>query len=585
MEKLLAPSRPPIFGRTTKAFRNWSGSLLLAILASPATLPAQNARSLSPDLQKYVRVGADRVVLRGAALIDGTGAPAAEGRVILIDKGRIAAVGNASDVKVPADAEVLELGGHTIIPGLVGMHDHLYATGYTPLEQARMYLANGVTTIRTAGTFQPYNDLNLKRDIDAGQWIGPRIHASGPYLTGPGGSQAMVRLSSPDAARRVVAYWAEEGATWIKVYDLIRRRELGAVIKEAHRRGLKVTGHLCSITYREAVALGIDNIEHGLVAATDFDPEKTLDTCPAGSVTRVMQLATDVEQFQPLIRLLVDHGVALTSTLPVIESFVPGRPAADERVLSVMSAESREAYRRAREQLNAGAMPQQDTFFKKEMTLERAFVEAGGLLVAGIDPVVRGVLPGFADQRNYELLVEAGFAPSQAVQIMTSNGARLLGERDKLGTIEVGKLADLVVLNGNLVSDRTAIRRLAIVFKAGVGFDAVKLVASLAAAVVPSATTEVKLPPEILRRYVGEYEFDAGAGRLRGRVLMITLEGDRLTSQVTGQQKAELFAENETRFFMSVARILYVFDVAQDRSVKGVTVFQGGAEAYLKKIK
>ncbi len=565
--------------RTLKNSHRLLGAAILLSLALPASLRTQTSLQLPAELQTYVRVRADRIVLGGVSLIDGTGAPPVAGQVVVIEHGRITAVGSPGDVRAPADAEVLDLAGHTVIPGLVGMHNHLFATGFNNLEQARMYLASGVTTIRTAGSFQPYQDLNLKREIDAGRLIGPRIHFTGPYVTGPAGSLAMARVSSPDAARRLVAYWAQEGATWIKVYADIRRSELRAVIDEAHKRGLRVTGHLCSITYREAAELGIDNIEHGLVAAPDFDPRKTPDTCPAGSVTRVMELDPPIDEFQPLIRALVGRRVALTSTLPVLESFVPGRPSADERVLSVMSPTARDSYRRAREQLNTSAGSQSTAFFGKEMALERAFVDAGGLLVAGVDPVVPGVLPGFADQRNYELLLEAGFAPAQAMQIMTANGARLLGELNRVGTIEVGKLADLVVLDGNLVRDPTTIRRPIIVFKGGIGFDATKLIASLKPPAPQTVATAITISPEILRRYVGEYDFN-------GRVFVITLEADRLHAQLRGQQKVELGAESEKHFFITEpARVRYEFDVTADGTVKGVMLRSGGGEVYAKKIK
>ena len=135
----------------------------------------------------------------------------------------------------------------------------------------------------------PYAEINTKEAIDSGRIPGPRVHLTAPYITGGSGGSAgsMAEITTPEAARRFVAYWSQEGVEWIKAYTDIRRAELKAAIDEAHKRGMKVTGHLCSVSFREAVALGIDNLEHGLLTATDFDPEKQPDACPANSIARV----------------------------------------------------------------------------------------------------------------------------------------------------------------------------------------------------------------------------------------------------------------------------------------------------------
>src|SRR5687768_17764446 len=247
---------------------------------------AQRVDSLSPSVRELVSVAEPVVALTGVTVIDGTGAGPRRDQTIVIRNGRIAEVGPASRVKPPAGARVMALGGHTVIPGLVGIHDHLFYTaaggravqmGYTG---PRLYLGSGVTTIRTTGGRSPYAEINLRQNIDRGTVPGPRIHLTAPYLTGSEGGGSMAVVNSPEAARRFVAYWASEGATWIKAYTDIRRAELGATIKEAHKRGVKVTGHLCSVSFREAVELGIDNLEHGMLTASDFDGSKQADVCP-----------------------------------------------------------------------------------------------------------------------------------------------------------------------------------------------------------------------------------------------------------------------------------------------------------------
>src|SRR5258705_6383007 len=224
------------------------GSALPAFAQSITQLDSQVVR-------QYVSVKGPLVALTHARVIDGTGAAAAEDQTLVIENGRIRSVGPAARAQVPAGAQVLDLTGKTVIPGLFGMHDHLFypaggaggVRNHHPYSAPRLYLAAGVTSIRTAGTYEPYNDLNLKEAIDRGGVPGPRINATGAYLDAVRG-----RVNSVEDARRLVNYWADEGAIGFKVYTNIKRDELKAAIEEAHKRGLKVTGHLCTIGYREA---------------------------------------------------------------------------------------------------------------------------------------------------------------------------------------------------------------------------------------------------------------------------------------------------------------------------------------------
>jgi imidazolonepropionase-like amidohydrolase len=304
---------------------------------------------------------------------------------------------------------------------------------------------------------------------------------TGPHLTGETGMPHMHQLTSVEAARRTVDYWAEEGATWLKFYTTPTREIMGAAIEQAHKRGLKVTGHLCSIGFREAVALGIDNLEHGLFVNTEYDPAKLPDQCPAGS--RAMLAALDITspQVQATFQDMVTHKVAMTSTLAVYETMVPNRPPLDQRVLDALSPETRAEYLDTRKRLaEEGAFAIRPEVFRKAQDFELAFVQAGGLLAAGVDPTgVGGALPGLGDQRNFELLIETGFTPVAAIQIMTQNGARLLGIDDQRGSIAVGKMADLVVIRGDPVVTPVAIRNVVTVFKDGLGYDSAKLIESV----------------------------------------------------------------------------------------------------------
>jgi imidazolonepropionase-like amidohydrolase len=464
-------------------------SLLVVALPLAAQQQEQGRPTLSENTRRFVSVDAPIVALTNVRVVDGTGAAPAEGQTIVIRDGKIAAVGPSASVRPPQGAQVMDLGGHTVIPGIVGLHDHtFYTTSARSIQISssapRLYLASGVTTIRTTGSMSPYAELNLKKAIDGGQAPGPFMYVTGPYITGQGGG-GMASVLTPDEARRLVAYWAEEGVSWLKFYTAIDRASMRAAIDEAHKRGVKTTGHLCSVSFREAVALGIDNLEHGLFVNTDYDPAKQPDRCAQGSMAKLATLDLNSEPVRATIREMTAKNVAMTSTLAVFELFVPNRPPLEQRVLDAMSPEVRSEYLQSRALLaQPGSFGISPVVFKKAQEFDVAFVRAGGLLAAGVDPTGNGgALPGYGDQRNYELLIEAGFTPVETVQIMTSNGAKVLGGADRFGTITAGKRADLVVIRGNPVATPAEIRNVVTVFKEGVGYDSAKLIESVRGAV------------------------------------------------------------------------------------------------------
>ena len=348
----------------------------------------------------------------------------------------------------------------------------------------RLYLAGGVTTTRTTGSVETYADLNLKRDIDAGKLPGPHLDVTGPYLEGAESYFIqMPHLSSPEDARQLVDYWADRGVTSFKAYMNITRAELKAAIDAAHKRGIKVTGHLCSVTYEEAAELGIDDLEHGFFVNTQLDPGKKPDVCSdsAGEYT-LEHMEPGSAEAQDLIDTLVKHHVAITSTLPVFEEYVDGRPPVRQQALDAMSPDAREAFFYLRQRPASRPAPKTDgaMLWKHDLALERAFVAAGGLLLAGPDPTGAGdVLPGFGDQREIELLVEAGFSPVAAIKIATLNGAVYLGRDRQIGSIAAGKNADLVVIKGDPSKQISDVENVEIVFKDGIGYDSQKLLDSV----------------------------------------------------------------------------------------------------------
>src|SRR5271155_470262 len=280
-----------------------------------------SAQTLSPQVRGFVKVDAPVVALTHVRVIDGTGAATREDQTIVISRGKIESVSDAASATVPKDAQVLDLPGYSVIPGLVGMHDHLVYPmgngifGEMAFSFPRLYLAGGVTTIRTTGALEPYTDLELKKQIDKGETPGPKMHVTGPYLEGAGSwALQMHQLTGPEDATKTVNYWLDEGVDNFKAYNFLTRAELGAAIKAAHSRGAKVTGHLCSIGFREAAALGIDDLEHGLLVDTEFFPEKKVGECPAPNAAEKALLNQDISgaPMQEMIRDLVAHHVAVT---------------------------------------------------------------------------------------------------------------------------------------------------------------------------------------------------------------------------------------------------------------------------------
>jgi imidazolonepropionase-like amidohydrolase len=457
-----------------------SGSVAVASVAAQQPGTAPNS----------IRENAPVIVLTHVELIDGTGSAPQSDQAVVIDHGKIAAVGPTASVQMPAGAKIIDGTGKTLVPGIVGMHEHLFypaaADGpLTGVEQfysfPPLYLASGVTTARTTGSMDPYGDLAVKAQVDSGQMPGPNFFLTTPYLEGaPALIPQMHALKDADEARAFVRYWHSVGFTSVKAYVDVTPDELRAGIDEAHKLNMKVTGHICSVGYNEAAEMGIDNLEHGPFGAPDGElySNRQPGICGPDYFAEVREIVMNIEpdspQLKQTIQNLVAHHVAITSTLAVLEGGL--RPPMDRnglmartRMLLVPEAWSKVMTSRAsREGAESLFVP----LLQKEMKFEREFVAAGGLLMAGCDPTGDGhTLAGLGDQRNIELLAEAGFTPAEVIHIATQNGATFLGESERIGTVATSKQADLVLLDGDLAKDITTIEKPEIVFKAGVGYD------------------------------------------------------------------------------------------------------------------
>ena len=463
-------------------------SALAAVrVAAQQPIPAPN----------FIREDAPVIGLTHVEVIDGTGSAAQSDQTVIIEHGKISAVGATASVQVPSGARIIDATGKTVIPGLVGMHEHLFypAAGdgsLTGVEQffsfPPLYLASGVTTGRTTGSMDPYGDIAVKARVDSGKMLGPNLFLSTPYLQGaPSLIAQMYELKNAEDARAFVRYWHSVGFTSVKAYVDVTPDELRAGIDEAHKLNMKVTGHLCSVGYNEAAEMGIDNLEHGPFGAPDGElySKRQPGICGPDYFAEVRDIVMNVEpdgpQLKQTIQNLVAHHVAITSTLAVLEGGL--RPPMDRdglvtrtRMLLVPEAWSKVMTNRANREATATFS---QMMLQKEMKFEREFVAAGGLLMAGCDPTgYGGVVPGFGDQRNIELLVEAGFSAVEAIRIATLNGATFMGKEAGIGSIAVGKSADLVVLAGNPVEKIEDIENVELVFKDGIGYNPSELIES-----------------------------------------------------------------------------------------------------------
>ena len=456
-----------------------------------------------PSLNPLIRINVPTVALTHVTLFDGSEGAAKHDQTVVIDHGKIAAVGPTASVAIPPGASVLDESGKTLLPGLIGMHEHLFyiSAGGGPghlllgTEQAesapRLYLAAGITTARTTGAIEPATDLALKRAIEQGTQAGPDLDVTGPYLDGrPNAILQNQSLTDPDDARETVDYWSKRGATSFKAYTYITPAELKAAIDEAHAHGAKLTGHLCSIGFTEAIEMGIDNLEHGLPEDKEFDPRKKPGVCPAADAQEghsIVALDVHGPEIQGLIHTMISHHVALTSTLAIYETYEPEEPSLDalQGTKSVLSPTSWSEFLKLRGLIKQHPRYQSPEMMarilKKEMEFEREFVRQGGLLMAGCDPTgIGGVIAGYGDQREMELLVQAGFSPSESVAIYSSHAAKYLGRENMIGTVVPGMQADLLLLDGDFEHDVSIIRKPEIVFKEGIGWDSAKLQASVA---------------------------------------------------------------------------------------------------------
>lgn len=426
---------------------------------------------VTDNIMPYIKYSEELIAFTNVSLIDGTGEPIKQNQTVIIENGFFKAIGNTKSTKIPKNTKIIDLNGKTIIPGIVGMHNHLHIPGFPDVGNTavKLYLASGITTIQTCGATSTAREIQLSKAIEAGIQFGSDIIPSAPFITGKDGNPNMIIPRDEKHLRDTMQYYIDQGIKWFKIYRNTTPTDLKTIINKAHKNNAKVRGHLCSVTFEEATKLGIDGIEHGLNSTSDFRVGKEYGICN-GDHSYMDNLNIGSQKVKDLLQLMIDNNVVLTSTLSIYEASIPNRAYADTRALKVMSSFLLDQYmdRRSNFDKNINDTTRNNRL-KRIMQFEYQYYKMGGVLCAGVD-AGRHVLPGFGDQRNYELLIETGFTPQEAIKIMTSNGAKTL-ERYDIGTIQIGKRADFVILNGNLEINTSTIKNVDVVFKKGIGYD------------------------------------------------------------------------------------------------------------------
>ncbi|MBF6174360.1 amidohydrolase family protein [Nocardia blacklockiae] len=409
-------------------------------------------------------------MLSGATLIDGTGAPPRPNSTIALLGDRIVAVGDAAELRLPARVRPVDLTGKFVIPGLWDMHTHAASAErfFPPL-----HVVNGVTGIREMWGDPATHDL--RRRIERGQALGPRMVIASNIIDGaPGIWPGSETVSTDTEARHAVRRARQDGADFVKVYSLLSRETLTAVADEAHRVGLRFAGHVPHrIPVQEAVDLGQYTLEHmyGMLLSTSARADELyarIDAAPGGSrADRIRLEQAAAESHSPrraaaLIEQLIRYNCWQSPTLVVQQRLMTGTPPGnpgDER-LRYLPEYLRRAWQEQASAPAAGPSAVLQSNFQARLRLLETMSEAGVGIVAGTDAGNPFVFPGFALHEELELLVQAGLSPMRALQAATRDAARCLGMAHRTGTVESGKFADLVVLDGDPLTSIGNTRRI-----------------------------------------------------------------------------------------------------------------------------
>jgi imidazolonepropionase-like amidohydrolase len=415
-----------------------------------------------PVFSQQSREGVPTVIIKGGTLIDVHTGHQVAGSLIIVEGNRIKQVGQESDIVVPLDVQVIDAHGKWIIPGLMDVHAHITVAKNLPFG---LYLVNGVTTIRDPGGHLTLQRL-ARQEIDAGRQLGPRLFYAGYVLDGnpPLWPDLSIMADTEERAESATNFLIDQGATSVKIYNSITESALIAIVRTAHKRGIPVIGHVPrSMTMTRAVELGMDGLEHIRVTGRELLPLEEadkIDFLPFVQREALLwqRFDLDSDRMKELVSFLAARKIFLDPTLTVDELsslalYEEQAKDPNNRFLPRDFVDEAEAapdvFRLPPELKDAAAAG-----FKKRLQFIGMCSRAGVQIIAGTDGIGTGtLLPGFGLQHELELLAQAGLTPMQVIQAATINAARALKKDEELGSIEAGKLADMVILSANPLTD------------------------------------------------------------------------------------------------------------------------------------
>jgi imidazolonepropionase-like amidohydrolase len=367
----------------------------------------------------------------------------------------------------------VDLAGKTVVPGMFDTHGHCFTVdGKTQFESyPLLYLAAGVTSVFSPGEVDAGAAIELRERVRTGKAVGARLFTAGPYFEHGAGDLPWIEgFAGPDGAVAQFELWRER-IDGVKVLNHVTEEELVAVLERAKQAGIRVTGHLGAIHAKRAAELGIDRLEHGIYAMGELSPD--LATTARGwqeHFRKLAELDMDGELVRGVADALVKHGVVLSPTSASFESMLPGWEPVTPDWLRFHAPAARRVLDGARQRQDL--MPDElaahrKKAFANQLRFIRMVHERGGVVVTGTDPAGKLLTPGFSLHRELKLLCDAGLAPLAALRAATSDAARALGVDQDLGSLEAGKLADFVVLDGDPSRDIRAISKTVAVYQSG----------------------------------------------------------------------------------------------------------------------
>ena len=446
--------------------------------------------------------GSGLIVLEGGTLIDGSGSAPIPNAAVVLQGDRILRVGQVGDFRYPDDVSIEDVSGRFLIPGLIDMHVHVPPNAES--ETLRMLLAFGITTIRSPGSL-PEQGVDLRERVESGELLGPRMLVAGQVLTPLKVFPEDVEVSNAAEVRAEVKRQAASGVDYIKLYKGLSPDLVRAGITAAHEHGIKAIGHLGRTSWTEAALAGIDGLLHSGHAGPTWElvPPEVRDQVrvinyaekrdPSVSYAESYTLFVETVDlggsfFDSLVTALVENDVTVDPTLVLIETFYFGDDLSvlNRQAPEIAPAAVLEAWGQGWQNENpilqgdpARKLTEGKAILPVALDMVRRFHERGVRVAAGTDVGMPWINPGVSLHRELQLLESTGIAPGDVLKIATKNGAEGLGILSEIGTIESGKVADLVILWSNPTEDIKNTRSIEAVFHAGHRYDPESLLAEI----------------------------------------------------------------------------------------------------------